>query len=107
MDISKIGRRRPPLRGLRSRRAALDPDKARAACAAYRDVIDRQMQKNWNANSWRSAATRPGLLVPRGNRRARQLQGQEDPRVQQQMRDFLGGSAARPSAWLSPKSCRR
>jgi len=35
---------------LRSRRLTLDPDKARAACAAYRDVIDRQMQKNWMPN---------------------------------------------------------
>src|SRR5206468_9285713 len=27
----------------------LDADKARAGCEAYRSVIDRQMQKNWNA----------------------------------------------------------
>src|SRR5215467_8769069 len=49
MDISKMAGDDPRFEACDLAGLTLDPDKARAACNAYRDVIDRQMQKNWNA----------------------------------------------------------
>src|SRR5262245_35745820 len=49
MDISKMAGDDPRFEACDLAGLTLDPDKARAACTAYRDVIDRQMQKNWNA----------------------------------------------------------
>jgi len=49
MDISKMAGDDPRFEGCDLAGITLDPDRARAACNAYRDVIDRQMQKNWNA----------------------------------------------------------
>ncbi len=48
MDISKMAGDDPRFEACDLAGLTLDPDKARAACNAYRDVIDRQMQKNWN-----------------------------------------------------------
>ena len=84
MDISKMAGDDPRFEACDLAGLTLDPDKARAACNAYRDVIDRQMQKNWNAKLLgvrRQHAA--GVLVPRGGQRARRLQGQEGARVQQ------------------------
>ena len=49
MDISKMAGDDPRFEACDLAGLTLDPDKARAACNAYRGVIDRQMQKNWNA----------------------------------------------------------
>jgi TRAP-type C4-dicarboxylate transport system substrate-binding protein len=49
MDISKMAGDDPRFEACDLAGLTLDPDKARAACDAYRQVIDRQMQKNWNA----------------------------------------------------------
>jgi TRAP-type transport system periplasmic protein len=49
MDISKMAGDDPRFEACDLAGLTLDPDKARAACNAYRDIIDRQMQKNWNA----------------------------------------------------------
>src|SRR5687767_542192 len=49
MDISKMAGDDPRFEACDLAGLTLAPDKARAACNAYRDVIDRQMQKNWNA----------------------------------------------------------
>ena len=49
MDISKMAGDDPRFEGCDLAGITLDPDKARAGCDAYRAVIDRQMQKNWNA----------------------------------------------------------
>src|SRR4249920_2245395 len=48
MDISKMAGDDPRFEACDLAGLTLDPDKARAACEAYRAVIDRQMQKNWN-----------------------------------------------------------
>src|ERR1700712_1771392 len=48
MDISKMAGDDPHFEGCDLAGLTLDPDKARADCNAYRAVIDRQMQKNWN-----------------------------------------------------------
>src|SRR5947207_9415873 len=49
MDISKMAGDDPRFEACDLAGLTLDPDKARAACNAYRAVIDRQMQKNWGA----------------------------------------------------------
>jgi TRAP-type C4-dicarboxylate transport system substrate-binding protein len=49
MDISKMAGDDPRFEACDLAGLTLDPDKARMACSAYRTVIDRQMQKNWNA----------------------------------------------------------
>src|ERR1044072_8424802 len=49
MDISKMAGDDPRFEGCDLAGLTPDPDAARKACNAYRDVIDRQMQKNWNA----------------------------------------------------------
>src|SRR5438477_11180047 len=49
MDISKMAGDDPRFEGCDLAGITLEVDKARAACEAYRAVIDRQMQKNWNA----------------------------------------------------------
>jgi TRAP-type transport system periplasmic protein len=49
MDISKMAGDDPRFEGCDLAGITLDADKARAGCEAYRAVIDRQMQKNWNA----------------------------------------------------------
>src|SRR3979411_2145018 len=48
MDISKMAGDDPRFEACDLAGLTLVPDKARAACNAYRAVIDRQMQKNWN-----------------------------------------------------------
>src|SRR5689334_6573701 len=48
LDISKMAGDDPRFEGCDLAGLTLAPDKARAACNAYRGVIDRQMQKNWN-----------------------------------------------------------
>src|SRR5258708_1560827 len=50
MDISKMAGDDPRFEACDLAGLTLDPDKARAACNAYRAVIDRQMQNNWNTN---------------------------------------------------------
>src|SRR6266487_5415871 len=49
LDISKMAGDDPRFEACDLAGLTLDPDKARAACNAYREVIDRQMQKNWGA----------------------------------------------------------
>ncbi len=49
MDITKMAGDDPRFEGCDLAGLTTDPDKARAGCNAYREVIDRQMQTNWNA----------------------------------------------------------
>src|SRR5436305_12227890 len=49
MDISKMAGDDPRFEACELAGLTVDPDTARAACNSYRAVIDRQMQKNWNA----------------------------------------------------------
>src|SRR5215510_12558119 len=75
MDISKMAGDDPRFEACDLAGLTLDPDKARAACSAYRGVIDRQMQKNWNAK-----------LLAFGGKKVRVFNNT--------MRDFLGGLGA-------------
>ncbi|MCF3933254.1 TRAP transporter substrate-binding protein [Acuticoccus sp. M5D2P5] len=49
MDISKMAGDDPRFEGCDLAGLTLTPDEARAACDAYRDVIDRILQEDWNA----------------------------------------------------------
>src|SRR5258708_39332005 len=48
MDISEMAGDDPRFEACDLPGLTLDPDTSPAACNAYRAVIDRQMQKNWN-----------------------------------------------------------
>ncbi len=49
MDISKMAGDDPRFEGCDLAGLTLDVDRARAACNAWRPIMDRQMQRNWNA----------------------------------------------------------
>src|ERR1700704_5576164 len=66
MDISKMAGDDPRFEGCDLAGITLEVDKARAACDASRAVIDRQMQKNWNARLLASGATPPQVFWCRG-----------------------------------------
>src|SRR5256714_3884787 len=66
MDISKMAGDDPRFEGCDLAGITLDVDKARAACDAYRAVIDRQMQKNWNARLLAFGANPPQVFWCRG-----------------------------------------
>src|SRR6266516_1327593 len=62
MDISKMAGDDPRFEACDLAGLTLDPDKARAGCNAYRDTIDRQMQKNWNAKLLAFGGNTPQVL---------------------------------------------
>ena len=73
----------------------LDADKARAACNAYREVIDRQMQKNWNAKLLAFGGNPPQVFWCRGVIGGLDdLKGKKVRVFNNTMRDFLGGVGA-------------
>ena len=95
MDISKMAGDDPRFEACDLAGLTLDPDKARAACNAYRGVIDRQMQKNWNAKLLAFGGNTPQVFwckdVVSG------LDGFKGKKVRvfnNTMRDFLAGVGA-------------
>src|SRR6266849_6091318 len=92
MDISKMAGDDPRFEGCDLAGLTLDPDKARAACNAYRDVIDRQMQKNWNAKLLAFGGNTPQVFwcreVVSG---LDSFSGRKIRVFNNTMRDFLGG----------------
>jgi TRAP-type C4-dicarboxylate transport system substrate-binding protein len=95
MDISKMAGDDPRFEGCDLAGLTLDPDKARAACNAYRDVIDRQMQKNWNAKLLAFGGNTPQVFwcreVVTG---LDSFKGKKIRVFNNTMRDFLGGLGA-------------
>ena len=95
MDISKMAGDDPRFEGCDLAGLTLDPDKARAACTAYRDVIDRQMQKNWNAKLLAFGGNTPQVFwcreVVTG---LDSFKGKKVRVFNNTMRDFLGGLGA-------------
>ena len=92
MDISKMAGDDPRFEACDLAGLTLDPDKARAACAAYRDVIDRQMQKNWNAKLLAFGGNTPQVFWCREV--VSGLDGFKGKKIRvfnNTMRDFLGG----------------
>jgi len=95
MDISKMAGDDPRFEGCDLAGLTLDPDQARAACEAYRTVIDRQMQKNWGAKLLAFGGNTPQVFWCR-----QPITGLDDLRGKKirvfnnTMRDFLGGLGA-------------
>jgi len=95
MDISKMAGDDPRFEACDLAGLTLDPDKARAACAAYRDVIDRQMQKNWNTKLLAYGGNTPQVFWCKdviGGLDA--FKGKKVRVFNNTMRDFLGGVGA-------------
>lgn len=92
MDISKMAGDDPRFEACDLAGLTLTPDKARAACNAYRGVIDRQMQKNWNAKLLAFGGNTPQVFwckdVATG---LAGLKGKKIRVFNNTMRDFLGG----------------
>ncbi len=95
MDISKMAGDDPRFEACDLAGLTLDPDKARAACDAYRGVIDRQMQKNWNVKFLAFGGNTPQVFwckdVVGG---LAGLKGKKVRVFNNTMRDFLGGVGA-------------
>ena len=95
MDISKMAGDDPRFEACDLAGLTLDPDKARAACDAYRAVIDRQMQKNWNAKLLAFGGNTPQVFwcreVVSG---LDDLKGKKIRVFNNTMRDFLAGLGA-------------
>src|SRR2546430_3192845 len=95
MDISKMAGDDPRFEACDLAGLTLDPDKARAACNAYRAVIDRQMQKNWGAKLLAFGGNTPQVFWCRDVISG--LDGFKGKKIRvfnNTMRDFLGGIGA-------------
>jgi TRAP-type C4-dicarboxylate transport system substrate-binding protein len=95
MDISKMAGDDPRFEACDLAGLTLDPDKARAACGAYREVIDRQMQKNWGAKFLAFGGNTPQVFWCRDVISG--LDGFKGKKVRvfnNTMRDFLNGVGA-------------
>ncbi|MGQ9694809.1 MAG: TRAP transporter substrate-binding protein [Thermodesulfobacteriota bacterium] len=95
MDISKMAGDDPRFEGVDLAGLTLDPAKARAACEAYRHVLDRQMQKNWNAKLIAFGANPPQVFWCREVISGlKDLRGKKIRVFNPTMRDFLSGIGA-------------
>ena len=95
MDISKMAGDDPRFEACDLAGLTLDPDKARAACNAYRAVIDRQMQKNWNAKLLAFGGNTPQVFWCRQPISGLDdLKGKKIRVFNNTMRDFLSGLGA-------------
>src|ERR671925_1042552 len=95
MDISKMAGDDPRFEGCDLAGITLDADKARAACEAYRSVIDRQMQKNWNARLLAFGGNPPQVFWCRSMVNGlNDLKGKKIRVFNNTMRDFLSGIGA-------------
>src|SRR5215216_2587052 len=95
MDISKMAGDDPRFEGCDLAGITLDPDKARAGCEAYRAVIDRQMQKNWNAKLLAFGGNPPQVFWCRSVLGGlSDLKGKKVRVFNNTMRDFLSGVGA-------------
>src|SRR5687768_10544204 len=95
MDISKMAGDDPRFEACDLAGITLDADKARAGCNAYREVIDRQMQKNWNAKLLAFGGNPPQVFWCRGVLGGlADLKGKKVRVFNNTMRDFLAGVGA-------------
>ncbi len=95
MDISKMAGDDPRFEGCDLAGITLDADKARAGCDAYRAVIDRQMQKNWNAKLLAFGGNPPQVFWCRSVLGGlADLKGKKVRVFNVTMRDFLSGIGA-------------
>jgi len=95
MDISKMAGDDPRFEACDLAGLTLDPDKAHAACDAYRAIIDRQMQKNWNAKLLAFGGNTPQVFWCRQPVNGLDdLKGKKIRVFNNTMRDFLSGLGA-------------
>ena len=95
MDISKMAGDDPRFEGCDLAGITLDADAARAGCEAYRKVIDRQMQKNWNAKFLAFGGNPPQVFWCRSALNGlAELKGKKVRVFNVTMRDFLAGVGA-------------
>src|SRR5690606_7465652 len=95
MDIAKMAGDDPRFEACDLAGLTLTPEKARAACNAYRDVIDRQMQKNWNAKLLAFGGNTPQVFWCRDEVKGlSDLKGKKIRVFNSTMRDFLSGLGA-------------
>jgi TRAP-type C4-dicarboxylate transport system substrate-binding protein len=95
MDISKMAGDDPRFEGCDLAGLTLDVDRARVACDAYRQVIDRQMQKNWGAKLLAFGGNTPQVFWCRFEVRGLDdLKGKKIRVFNNTMRDFLAGLGA-------------
>src|SRR3989440_3191738 len=95
MDISKMAGDDPRFEGCDLAGITLDAEKARAGCEAYRAVIDRQMQKNWNARLLAFGGNPPQVFWCRSVIGGlNDFKGKKVRVFNNTMRDFLSGVGA-------------
>ncbi|MBM3599405.1 MAG: TRAP transporter substrate-binding protein [Alphaproteobacteria bacterium] len=95
MDISKMAGDDPRFEGCDLAGISLDIKKARAACDAYRAVIDRQMQTNWNTKLLAFGTNPPQVFWCRSALGGlADLKGKKVRVFNNTMRDFLEGVGA-------------
>lgn len=95
MDISKMAGDDPRFEACDLAGLTLVPDKARAACGAYRAVLDRQMQKNWNVKLLAFGGNTPQVFWCRDVVSGLAgLKGKKIRVFNNTMRDFLAGVGA-------------
>jgi TRAP-type transport system periplasmic protein len=92
MDISKMAGDDPRFEGCDLAGLSLDTKTARAACNAYRDVLDKRMQENWNAKLIAFGGNTPQVFWCRD--KIEGLQGLKGKKVRvfnKTMNDFIEG----------------
>lgn len=95
MDISKMAGDDARFEGCDLAGLTLDADKARAACKAWAPVLDRQMQKNWNAKLLALGGNPPQVFWCRSVIGGLDdLKGKKVRVFNNTMRDFLQGIGA-------------
>ena len=92
MDISKMAGDDPVFEGCDLAGLALTPEQARAACSAWRDVMDKKMQEDWNAKLLAIGGNTPQIFWCREEIEGLSDLGGKKIRVfNNTMRDFLSG----------------
>jgi len=95
MDISKMAGDDPRFEACDLAGISLDIKKARAACDAYRAVIDQRMQANWNAKLLAFGTNPPQVFWCKGAISGlADLKGKKVRVFNATMRDFLDGIGA-------------
>lgn len=95
MDISKMAGDDARFEGCDLAGLTLDADRARAACDAWRPIIDRQMQRNWNAKLLAFGGNPPQVFWCRDVISGLEaLRGKKVRVFNNTMRDFLQGVGA-------------
>jgi len=95
MDISKMAGDDPRFEGCDLAGISLDIKKARAACDAYRGVLDQRMQANWNTKLLAFGTNPPQVFWCKGAVAGlTDLKGKKIRVFNSTMRDFLEGVGA-------------